>query len=209
MTTRRTASDRWSFLRESVRSLPAVGAVAPSSRVLARAIVHPLTVPRGRAVRVLEVGPGTGVCTTELLARLGADDELDVVEVNATFARRIRELVVGAVPTVRVHEALVQEVDLTGPYDAIVCGVPLTNLPPEVVGAVMDQLLGLLAPGGVLGYFAYVGTLPLRRLTSTPASARRHAEVERLLAQLHARRGLRSRIVLANLPPARARFLLG
>lgn len=209
MTTRRTAPRRWSFLREAVRSFSATGAVAPSSRALARALVHPLTAPRGRAVRVLEVGPGTGVFTAELLVRLGPDDELDVVEVNPRFARGVRELVGGAVPTVRVHEALVQEVDLTGPYDAIVCGLPLTNFPPEVAGAILDQLLGLLAPGGVLGYFAYVGTLPLRRVSSTRAQSRRHAEVERLLAQLQARRGLRSRTVLANLPPARVMFLLG
>lgn len=203
------------FLREARRTFATTGAVVPSGRALARAMTQPLTQPptqpRGRGLRVLEVGPGTGAFTRELLERLGAADRLDVVEVNPRFAQVVRELAAGAAPglgpEVRVLESSVQDAALDGPYDAVVCGLPFTNFDPAVVEQILNALLGLLAPGGVLSYFAYVGTLPLRRVFGTRAQARSHAGVEQVLAAHRRRCGIGSRTVLANVPPARAIYL--
>lgn len=202
------------FLREARRTFATTGAVVPSGRALARAMTQPLsqrpTSPRGRGLRVLEVGPGTGAFTRELLDRLGAADRLDVVEVNPRFAQVLRELAAAAPglgPEVRVLESSVQDAALDGPYDAVVCGLPFTNFEPAVVEQIMNGLMGLLAPGGVLSYFAYVGTLPLRRVFGSRAQARSHAGVEQVLAAHRRRCGIGSRTVLANLPPARAIYL--
>src|SRR5262252_3070378 len=61
-----------------------VGAVAPSSRRLARLItseISPASAP------VLELGPGTGVFTRALLGRGLHEDQLILVECDPRFAR--------------------------------------------------------------------------------------------------------------------------
>src|SRR5438270_2901754 len=72
------------FLRESRRHFRNTGALLPSSRFLARALVTELRKPRDPS-RILEVGPGTGSVTREILRHLRPDDRLDAVEVNGRF----------------------------------------------------------------------------------------------------------------------------
>ena len=54
-----------SFFREFRRHVRNTGALVPSSRFLARALVSELHQPRGPG-RILEVGPGTGSVTREM-----------------------------------------------------------------------------------------------------------------------------------------------
>src|SRR5260370_26052180 len=54
------------------------GAILPSSRFLARALVSQLRGPRAPA-RILEVGPGTGSVTRAIARCLGPDHPLDTV----------------------------------------------------------------------------------------------------------------------------------
>src|SRR4051812_43346086 len=80
------------FLRESRRHFRTTGALLPSSRFLARALVAPL-VARPAIVpprRVLEVGPGTGSVTRAILRYLRPDDRLDAVELNRRFVDRLQ-----------------------------------------------------------------------------------------------------------------------
>lgn len=73
----------------------------------------------------------------------------------------------------------------------------------------MDRYLDLLRAGGTLTYFAYVGTARARRLLSSPAEARRHRDVGELLAAYQRKYGIRRRLVLGNVRPARVWQLRG
>ena len=81
---RRLFGDHFDFLRQLREEFEATGAVAPSSRFLARAIAKPFEQREGPA-RVLEVGPGTGAVTRRIVQLLKADDRLDLVELNGKF----------------------------------------------------------------------------------------------------------------------------
>src|SRR5436190_12756502 len=66
------------------------GSILPSSRALGRALVsaaRKATSPR----RILEVGPGTGAVTAEILQALRPGDRLDIVEINAHFVRLLEQ----------------------------------------------------------------------------------------------------------------------
>lgn len=76
-----------SFYRSRRQNPTAVGAVLPSSRQLARAMTVPMRAAGDRALRVLEVGPGTGIVTQEIVRHLPAAGVLDVVELEAEFVR--------------------------------------------------------------------------------------------------------------------------
>src|SRR6516225_11605062 len=77
------------FLRESRRHFRDTGAVLPSSRFLAHALVSELRRRRAPG-RILEVGPGTGSVTLQILRHLIPGDQLDLVEVNRHFIDLLR-----------------------------------------------------------------------------------------------------------------------
>src|SRR4051794_34860553 len=120
------------FLRQFRTRQHDTGSVLPSSPALARALasqVRRAAPPR----RLLEVGPGTGAVTEELLRLLRPGDHLDLVEVNDRFVELLRRRFVEeplfrarAAQTRLVHGPL-QQLPGAGVYDFLVSGLPLNN----------------------------------------------------------------------------------
>ena len=190
------------FLRQFLANRDSVGAIAPSSRGLARAITAPARSVGGLR-RWLEVGPGTGVFTRELIAAMQQGDHLDVVELNAAFCSVLREDVLPkGGDGVQLHQASIEEADLDGAYHAIVCGLPYNAFPTHVSRSILRRLVSMLRPGGTLSFFEYAAIRHLRSATSsTPVkrAMRWHARfVRRLEQDMSGRRDL----VMMNLPPA-------
>src|SRR3954447_9600483 len=71
-----TWKQRWEFLRSHLAQPNQIGAVTPSSRFLARAMLK--AAPVDNALVVAELGAGTGVFTDHMLARLRPDALVDV-----------------------------------------------------------------------------------------------------------------------------------
>src|SRR3954467_1365757 len=96
-----------SITREFLRHPTRTGAVAPSSRRLAAAMVAGIGVER--ADHVVELGPGTGVFTEALLARLKPGARLTAIELNPRLAddlaRRFTgvEVVIGSAEDLTRH----------------------------------------------------------------------------------------------------------
>ncbi|MGW5047452.1 class I SAM-dependent methyltransferase [Streptomyces griseoluteus] len=201
-------AEGWMFLIEAARDLRTTGAIAPSSRALARLLTDPVQEHGPQPLNVLEAGAGTGSITRALIPRLSPDSRLDIVEANARFASRLRHLVrthpglAGRSERVRVHHALVEQLDTGRPYDVIVSGLPFTNFAPAQVEAIMGRYMEMLHPGGTLTYFAYRGTRYARALTASRAEARRHGAVEEVLAAYQRRYAVGRWTVWGNLPPA-------
>ncbi|RDI48499.1 phospholipid N-methyltransferase [Nocardia mexicana] len=198
------------FLREAARDLRVIGAVAPSGRSLARRLAGPVLACGDRPLNVLEVGAGTGAVTRDLIPQLPAGSRLDVVEINPYFADRLRRLVdahPSMAETVRIHREDVRQLRTGCRYDIIVSGLPFTNFDPGQVDSIMAQYLDLLYPGGVLTYFAYLGTRPARRVLSPGAAARRHRAVDEVMARYQRRYAVDRITVWDNAPPARVWWL--
>ena len=62
-------ADHLAFFKQFRETFTTTGAVAPSSRFLARAMTAPLA-RRDGPVRVLEIGPGTGAVTGKIVRLL-------------------------------------------------------------------------------------------------------------------------------------------
>ncbi|MFE0514381.1 class I SAM-dependent methyltransferase [Streptomyces sp. NPDC058964] len=202
-------AEAWTFLIEAVRDIRTTGAIAPSSRRLARSLVEPLREQAGRRLTVLEAGAGTGAVTRALIPLLSTGSHLDIVEANAVFAGRLCRLVrahpllADCPERVRVHHTPVEELVTDRRYDVIVSGLPFTNFAPGQVETIMCRYRELLRPGGVLTYFAYLGSGPLRALAASRAEVRRHRAVQAVLARQRGRYTTGCRTVWGNLPPAR------
>jgi phosphatidylethanolamine/phosphatidyl-N-methylethanolamine N-methyltransferase len=206
------------FLSVAFRNMKTVGTVCPSSPMLSRALAEVMdAAPAPR--RILEVGPGTGPVTRELLRRLSPGDELDIVELSPEFCEDLERKVLGPWRTnggrpgagrtrVTLHNAAIQDVSLEeASYDCVVCGLPFNNFEFDLVRSIMERMLELLKPGGELTYFGYVGAKTARRAMSDGAGRDNIDAIERLERDLQIAHSGTRRMVLANIPPAFVRRL--
>lgn len=183
--------ERAEFLRAFIKEPAHIGAVSPSSRSLARAMIHEMALQT--ADTVVEIGPGTGAFTSLILKRVGETTTFFALELNSLYAgslkRRFPNLIVYNDSAERMRHYLAQHRKKAAKY--IISGLPWATIDPAVQGRIMDAVLASLAPDGVFTTFAYVHALWM------PAAQK----FRRKLAACFARVEM-SPIVWKNLPPA-------
>lgn len=79
-----------SFIKQSILHPRRTGAIAPSSRHLAQAMLEP--VDFAHAKHIVELGPGTGVFTRLILRRMRKDAQLTVIELNPLFCKNLKNI---------------------------------------------------------------------------------------------------------------------
>ena len=197
----------YSAIRKDFQS---IGAIAPSSSLLAKAIVNPLAQRPPGPVSVLEVGPGTGSFTSRILEHLREGDHLDIFELNPKFSLFLRRSLQKAGLGERgigweLFNADIRTLDKPVQYDYIISGLPLNNFHPSTVAEILDILIDHLSPAGVLSYFEYV------LLHNFRARILRTTDRERVVGVINTVRTFNQKYqydcnhVWWNLPPARAR----
>jgi len=201
-----------SFIRESRRHFRETGSVLPSSRFLARALSSELRRPRNPA-RILEVGPGTGSVTAEILRRLLPGDQLDVIEINPQFVNVLQRRFSKEWDfyrrrnQVRVLCGAVEELPGEGLYDYIVSGLPLNSFPVAQVRQIFQVYNRLLKPDGILTYYEYVWIRQLQSPFVNRRERRRLYRVGRVVGGYIRACQVRRQQVLINVPPAIVRHL--
>ena len=195
------------FLREAIRDFRTTGAVLPSSPRLARAMARSLAAAKPPR-RILEVGPGTGPFTREILRHLHDGDTYDLVEINPSFCEQLERTLLAPYRArasgarVALHRSPIEDADVAGDYDFVVCGLPFNNFPPSLVRSIFRRILALMRVGGELAYFEYAGV----RAVKAPlvgSEGRRRIRGHRAISMKHARDHAMSReLVIGNVPPA-------
>jgi phospholipid N-methyltransferase len=160
-------SDFGVFFRQFRENFESTGAIAPSGRYLGRSLARFVT-PTNQPRRILEVGPGTGAVTKEILRALQPQDQLDLVELNDQFVARLREklqndhLYKQRAGQIKIIHDMVQAVEGEQVYDLIISGLPLNNFQPEVIKSILRTFQRLLAPAGTISFFEYMFFRALR-----------------------------------------------
>ncbi len=199
--------DHWEFWRQFRQQFETTGAIAPSSRFLARAMTGPMA-RRDRPGRILEIGPGTGAVTQRIVRLLRPEDRFDLVELNETFAGLLRDRFEhdnnyrAVADRSAVHVCPIQDFAATEPYDVIISGLPLNNFPAELVRSIFETYFKLLAPSGTLSYFEYMYVRPMRKLVANPAEKARLTDLDRIANDYLSKYRIRRSWVFVNLPPA-------
>lgn len=179
------------FLAEFLRSPRAVGAIAPSSRALARVMVREMGLAEARAV--CEYGPGTGAFTGAILSAMGPGALYFAIEQSPRMAAALRARFPGACVFERSAEeveAIASELGVDQ-LDAVLCGLPWAAFDEALQDRLLGPLLRILRPGGKFATFAYNQGLLL------PAGRRFRAKLRRHFARVE-----ETPTVWRNLPPA-------
>ena len=149
--------NRLRFLQQFLRSPRELGSILPSSRFLARALVDEIDFASAR--RVVELGPGTGVFTREVLRRLPGDGALLALETNTEFVALLRRelpdprLTVAHVSAERIHDEVRERG--WGQTEVVISGIPYTLLPRKTTAHIVRASWQALAPGGLLVGYQY------------------------------------------------------
>lgn len=200
------------FFNQLSQGFNDIGALFPTSRRAARAMVEE-AMRRKSPKAILEVGPGTGPITTELVRHLKADDRLVLCEVNGEFVKYLERRFETEPDLKRVRhqvEILHQSVtELEGEqrFDFIVSAVPFTRLPADLTEAIFDTYRRLLKPGGTLTFLEYAFLRQLRRMAPGKAPDSNFLRVDQLMREFINRYQFRSSQVMLNIPPANVRSL--
>jgi phosphatidylethanolamine/phosphatidyl-N-methylethanolamine N-methyltransferase len=154
--------DEVRFIRSWIEKPLSIGAVTPSSRVLARAMAAYVD-PDAKGP-VIELGPGTGPVTEALVAHGIDPARLILLEFDPTFCRLLRERYPAA--TVVQGDAYSLKRVLGGhlaePAAAVVSGLPLFTKPVKTRLKLVYEAFALMMPGAPFVQFTYatVGPIP-------------------------------------------------
>lgn len=143
-----------------IKHLKKTGAVAPSSRFLAKDLVHQLRhdLSAGNAppkpVRILEIGPGTGVLTKQIIRYLRPEDHFDVVEIHEHFYRMIERKF--ASENVHVHHNDFLKFITPCKYDYIFSSLPYESLPTQISRQIWEKKLDCCNQNAYISYYKYL-----------------------------------------------------
>src|SRR5690606_37107427 len=137
-----------------------MGAIAPSSRVLAGIMVRGL----GRGARVLELGAGTGSVTSAILDAGVHPGDLCIIEQSPDFLPLLRR----RYPCSTILPADATDLgawrgELGAPFDYVLSSLPLVLFTPAQRASVLRGACSLLEPKGRLHQFTYAGRCPIDR----------------------------------------------
>jgi phospholipid N-methyltransferase len=183
--------ERLVFLKRFLKNPRQVGALAPSSRVLAHEMLrHVSLTPESH---VVELGPGTGVFTREIISRLPAGAKFLAVDIDPHFCDTLRARWPSLDCECGSAEHLPAIIAARGwtDVDSIVSGLPFASLPTALSRAILSAIQATLRPGGEFTTFQYVHAYP------TPAAAAFRREMTARFGPMSDRR-----FVGGNIPPA-------
>ena len=167
--------DEVRFLRSWIEKPLHMGAVMPSSKLLARTMAQYVDVDSKGPV--IELGPGTGAITNALIEHGVDQKRLVLVEYNPGFCALLRDRYPQAKVVQGDAYALRASLDavLDAPASAVVSGLPLVTKPMLTRLKLIRDAFLALAPGAPFVQFTYSVAPPIPKSlpgVSTEASER-------------------------------------
>lgn len=154
-------SDTLRFIGRLITKPKTIGAIAPSSQALGRAMAAQMDV--GENGPILELGPGTGVATAALIARGVAPERIVAVEYDEDFAgllaQRFPQLKIVQGDAFALERTLGDQA--AEPFVGAISGVPLLNHAMARRQVFLEGVLSRLRPGAPYVQFSYGVNCPV------------------------------------------------
>lgn len=146
------------FVTEFIKDPKNIGAIAPSSKILAKKMVD--TINFEEAKYIVELGPGTGSFTREIMKRKKKHTTLILIEINEVFFKDLQKqfeddssvfVVHGSAENIQVY---IEELNIDK-IDYVLSGLPFTSLPAEVSSRILSNVMEALQEHGEFITFQY------------------------------------------------------
>jgi len=149
------------FFKGMMQGPKLVGAIVPTSSVTAKRMASVIEPKSG--LPVLELGPGTGVITKQILARGVPPEKIVSVEYSEDFYRRLVEDYAGVNfihgDAFDLKNSLGAFADKT--FDCVISAVPMLSFPMETRIALLEDLLSRIPEGRPVVQITYGPVSPI------------------------------------------------
>ncbi len=144
------------FFSEFLKQGKHIGSVTPSSKFLVKKMVEPIVF--GNVKCIVELGPGTGIITHELLKNMPEDSILLAFEINKEFCDTLngigdKRLKVISDSAEKLEDYLKQY--QISSVDYVVSSLPFAMIPNSVVDAILDVVKKVLIKKGAFIQYQY------------------------------------------------------
>lgn len=146
------------FLMQYITHPRTTGALMPSSKKLSNKMVENINFNNCNCI--VELGPGTGVFTEEILKRKRGDTKVILIEYNENFYNILKEKY-GYIKNVYIINDSAENIDhYVNKYDInkidyIVSGLPFASLPKEMSETILNKSKSILGNEGIFITFQY------------------------------------------------------
>ncbi len=140
------------------KDLKQVGAIAPSSKFLAKDLVSQfrkkISDSNCPSLNILEIGAGTGPLTKQIIKHLRPQDRLDVVEIHKKFFQIVKTKYRQS--NIQAYHNDILNFESDHQYDFIFSSLPYENMPEDICRKIWEKKLKLCAPEAYISYFKYI-----------------------------------------------------
>lgn len=179
------------LFKNFIKSPHATGSIWPSSRFLSEAMTSSIGIEK--ADSIVELGPGTGVITGQIVWKMKRNAKFFVVELN----KNLCDIVKDKYPSVKIYnddaaklQDLKAEEDIEH-IDIVISSLPWAAFSENLQKSILDAIHASLKDGGTFTTFAYIQGALL------PTGLRFRKLLREYFKTVSA-----SKIIWRNLPPA-------
>lgn len=146
------------FVLEYIKDPKSIGAIAPSGKYLANKIISNINFEKAKYI--VEYGPGTGVFTEKILARIKDDTIVLLIEINEEFYNILKSIyghknnVIIVNDSVENIDIILKKYSITN-VDYIISGLPFTSLPKSVSNCILNKTSKIISGNGDFITFQY------------------------------------------------------
>lgn len=146
------------FLKQFLKEKKTVGSVAPSSKHLAKKMLKDVDFENGRVF--VELGPGTGVFTREIVKNMNPEAKLFVFELHKPFHDALKQEFENNKQVIIVNDSAEKICEVINAHniknvDAILSSLPLANFNKKLVQEILNNAHKALKVEGVYVQFQY------------------------------------------------------
>jgi phospholipid N-methyltransferase len=142
-----------------LKNIKQVGAVAPSSRFLARKMADVLDQEiqdnPDKSFNMLELGAGTGSMTDYITKHMRPRDHMDIIEIEEPLYDQLMNKY-GSDDNIDVHYGDYLNFEGNAPYDIIFSSLPYEGIPSDRTEQIWEKKLDDCKSGGRITYFKYI-----------------------------------------------------
>jgi len=197
-------TDQLHFFIEFFKDPLANGSIIPSSKYLAREVTKYIGVNSNSEPRTyLEVGPGTGPFTIEIIKHLRPIDRLDIVELNSSYCEKLKKKFIQH-KNVHIHCLSITDWHPSYQYNAIVSGLPLNAFSPDLVKKIFHVFTSITKKNGTISYFEYPNIASFFAYVYTGEKEKKLNKIFEIKRKIFQSYGIEQKIIKKNIPTANA-----
>ena len=166
----------WKFVKQFILHPRRTGAILPSGPELVKAMLAPVDFEKAK--NIVELGPGTGVFTKELLRRMRSDSKLTALEISPAFCKELLKINDNRFTILNADAKHLSKTIKEADY--VISGLPLIALPTKDHEQILNEIKKITKYAYIQFHYSPLGEAQLKKTFSK----------------------VNKKIVMKNVPPA-------